>query len=333
MAERVARAVLYEGYLLYPYRPSVKNRHRWTFGGLYPPRWTAGHDGDAGEFLTECLVRGSPRTVIEPKLGFLHLVKRTMHDLSSREVESLQVGEERLEAWQEAVEVAVLPPARPIEDLADARRDQPFDFGARRDRSPVLDPDGRVVGFVIRQSPAICGMVEASARLLEGSLYRVTFRVRNLTELADAAAKGRDQALLHSLASAHLVLRVREGEFISLLDPPVGLERHAAECRNVGVWPVLVGNGTEKDTLLASPIILYDYPQVAPESPGDFFDSTEIDEMLVLRIQTLTPDEKKMMAAVDARARALLERTGAMGPEDLLSLHGTMRDGGGGGTE
>jgi hypothetical protein len=334
MAERIARALLYEGYLLYPYRPSVKNRHRWTIGGLYPPRWIAtGGAGDACEFQTEFLVTGSPRTVIEPKLRFLHLVKRTVHDRSTREVESLQVGKEWLHGWQEAVEIAVLPPARPIEDLVRGRRDQPFDFGARQDQSSVCGPDGREVGLVIRQSRAIQGMVEASAQHLEGRLYRVTFRVQNLTALSDAAASDRELALLHSLASAHLVLRVRGGEFVSLLDPPAGLERHAAACRNVGVWPVLVGTGTEKDTLLASPIILYDYPQVAAESPGDFFDSTEIDEMLVLRIQTLTQDEKRMMAAVDERARALLERTGALRPEDLLSLHGTMRDPGEGGKE
>jgi hydrogenase maturation protease len=260
-------------------------------------------------------------------------VKRTVHDASSREVESLQVGEEWLHGWQEAVEIAVLPPARPIGDLVRGRRDQPFDFEARGDRSPVRGADGQVMGLVIRQSPAICGMVEASAQCLEGNLYRVTFRVRNLTLLADTAEESRDQALLHSLVSAHLILRVRGGDFVSLLDPPEALKRHAAECRNLGVWPVLVGNGTEKSTLLASPIILYDYPQVAAEIPGDFFDSTEIDEMLVLRIQTLTPTEKRMMAAVDERARALLERTRALGPDDFLSLHGTMRDGGGEGKE
>ena len=36
LVDRIVNAVLYEGYLLYPYRPSVKNRQRWTFGGLYP---------------------------------------------------------------------------------------------------------------------------------------------------------------------------------------------------------------------------------------------------------------------------------------------------------
>jgi hypothetical protein len=77
--------------------------------------------------------------------------------------------------------------------------------------------------------------------------------------------------------------------------------------------------------MLASPIILYDYPQVAPESPGDLFDATEIDEILTLRILALTEEEKQAMAAVDKRAQALLTRTESLAREQLLGLHGTIR--------
>ena len=118
---------------------------------------------------------------------------------------------------------------------------------------------------------------------------------------------------------------VERGEFVSLMDPPEQWREAAAACRNVGIWPVLVGEEGQKDTMLSSPIILYDYPQVAPESPGDFFDGTEIDEMLTLRIMTLTDEEKGAMAAVDERAGALLARTEALAREQLLGLHGTVR--------
>jgi hypothetical protein len=80
-----------------------------------------------------------------------------------------------------------------------------------------------------------------------------------------------------------------------------------------------------RDTLLSSPIILYDYPQVAPESPGDLFDATEIDEILSLRILAMSDTEKREMAAVDARALALLERTEALTPEQWQAMHGTLR--------
>ncbi len=46
---------------------------------------------------------------------------------------------------------------------------------------------------------------------------------------------------------------------------------------------MLVGVQPERDMLLCSPIILYDYPQIAPESAADFCDATEMDEMLTLR--------------------------------------------------
>jgi hydrogenase maturation protease len=78
--------------------------------------------------------------------------------------------------------------------------------------------------------------------------------------------------------------------------------------------------------MLASPIILYDYPQIAPESPGDLFDGTEIDEILALRIMTMTDSEKLEMRNSDDRARKILERTEALPMEHLMKLHGTLRE-------
>src|SRR5262249_46652871 len=135
----------------------------------------------------------------------------------------------------------------------------------------------------------------------------------------------RDAALLRSLIATHAILGVRQGEFVSLLDPPACWREAAAACRNLGTWPVLVGEPGQQDMMLASPIILYDYPQIAPESPGDFFDGAEIDEMLTLRVLTLTDEEKSSMSAVDDRARALLARVEGIAREQLLGLHGTVR--------
>jgi len=78
--------------------------------------------------------------------------------------------------------------------------------------------------------------------------------------------------------------------------------------------------------MLASPIILYDYPQIAPESAGALFDGTEIDEILSLRILTLTDEEKRQMRETDPQARSLLERTEALDAEQWMQLHGVMRD-------
>ena len=57
LARAVADAVLYEGYLLYPYRRSSgKNRVRWQFGVLAPRPWLAA-TGAAG--VTDTSVAGS----------------------------------------------------------------------------------------------------------------------------------------------------------------------------------------------------------------------------------------------------------------------------------
>ncbi len=78
--------------------------------------------------------------------------------------------------------------------------------------------------------------------------------------------------------------------------------------------------------MISSPIILYDYPMVAPESPGDLFDAAEIDEILSLRILTMTDEEKREMRHVDAHARRILERTESLPAEDFMKMHGTLRD-------
>ena len=103
------------------------------------------------------------------------------------------------------------------------------------------------------------------------------------------------------------------------------MQTFVKECQNIRTWPVLVGNEGERNTMLSSPIILYDYPQIAPESPGPLFDGSEIDEILSLRILTLT-DEEKVQMRQDERTREILERTEALTPEQFMKLHGTIRE-------
>ena len=90
---------------------------------------------------------------------------------------------------------------------------------------------------------------------------------------------------------------------------------------------MLVGDPAknERDAMLSSPIILYDYPQIAPESPGDLFDGLEIDEILTLRVMAMSDAEKIEMRQVDEQARKILERTENMSSDHLLKMHGVMR--------
>jgi hypothetical protein len=175
---------------------------------------------------------------------------------------------------------------------------------------------------IIRRKFPIEGRIEVSASEIQQGVFRLTLRFDNITACQPIS---RNAALMQSLASAHTVLQVRAGEFISQIDPPEDLQNAVETCQNIGVWPVLAGESGARDTMLGSPIILYDHPQIAPESKGDLFDSTEIDEVLTLRILTLTDAEKDDLRRSDERARGMLERLEASPPEHLLELHGTMR--------
>jgi hypothetical protein len=351
LVERLVNAVLYEGYILYPYRPSaVKNRQRFNFGALCPENYSVAQQGtEAWSMQTECLVRGGRRTAIEVKARFLHLLAREVGvpiaDWKDEElqasgfetrfqvVESLEVGDRLFQTWQEAVERDVSAPNLNLNDLVAEPRRLTFAFPSKREVEPLREASGKIVGVIVRKQESVEGAIELRAEQLrdpqsairDPQLFKVSVRILNETKFEDAKSRSRDDALMQSLVSTHTILSVGDGEFVSLLDPPADLRDAAAGCHNVGTWPVLVGEAGESDCMLSSPIILYDYPEIAPESPGDLFDGTEIDEILTLRILTLTEDEKRAMRGVDERARQILERTETMPVEQMMKMHGAMR--------
>ena len=306
LVEKIANAVLYEGYMLYPYRPSaIKNQHRFNFGVIYPQDYGVA----ANEHFcmqTECLLEKDWRVALDARVRFLHLTAR--------------------EGWQEAVEREVRAPAIGLDDLLSTPRRISFvvptswsNRSRRANGSAALE--------------TINGEIEISAQQLADRIFKLTVRILNVTPLPEAQNMSRESALSRSMVSTHTILTARGGEFISSLDPPEALREMAGSCRNICAYPVLVGVEGARDAVLSSPIILYDYPQIAPESPGDLFDGTEIDEMLALRILTLTDEEKDEMRYGDARARRILERTEALPVQQLMKLHGrarAMRQAGGG---
>jgi hypothetical protein len=324
LVDQIANAVLYEGYLLYPYRPSVKNRQRWTFGGLYPQSYSRTHEGtDPWMAQTECLAQAGEGAGLSVRVRFLHLQVRRVERLDS----PLAGAPEAVypHVWQEAVEREVAAGAPDLAELAARAQTREFAFPSWCEEEPSLGPHYALEGTTIREQQPLAGAVELSAERVTERLYKLTVKIFNRTPFEPASRTNRDEALLSSMVSTHTILGIRGGEFVSMLDPPQPWREIAAGCRNIGTWPVLVGESEARDTILSSPIILYDYPQIAPESPGDLFDATEIDEILTLRILTLTDEEKRVMAAVDERARALLERTESIAREQLMGLHGTIR--------
>jgi hydrogenase maturation protease len=280
--EKIANAVLYEGYMLYPYRPSaVKNQQRFNFGVLYPRDYCDAQIGsDNWQMRTECVVLGSGTTSLEVKVRFLQMVLED--DL------------------QEGVERALSVPAVTLSSIEAQPLQQAFRFAG------------------------IEGGWELQSQHLGGDSFKITLVIRNLAGPVDGSGT-RDQILLRSLVSVHSILDVTGGTFVSSIDPPEEFRAAVAECSNLGTWPVLVGDEGTRETVLSAPIILYDYPQIAPESAGDLFDGTEIDEILALRILTLTDAEKLEVRNGDNRARQILERTEMLPPEHFQKLHGALR--------
>jgi hypothetical protein len=302
---QIADAVLYEGYILWPYRRSaLKNRQRWTFGGVYPRGHSEGREDDPWTVRAQCLLRGGEASDVDVRVRFLQVVRRqlTQH---GKPVDELTVDGERHLSWEEATE----------REIAGAG---PIAVPAGGEEEPLGDG-----GAVVRSWRELEGEVRVGGEAVAERLMRVTVEVDNTTPFAGG---GREEALELTFCSTHVVLRAARGEFVSLTDPPFELREEAAACDNRGLWPVLVGEPHERGTLLASPIILEDHPRIAPESPGDLFDGGEIDQLLTLNILSLTDEEKAEMRATDPRAREILDRTEALSEEELMKLHGAVRD-------
>ena len=203
----------------------------------------------------------------------------------------------------------------------------PFAFPGESETEPIVASDGRLVGRVVRERMPIAGAVAIQTERLAGqpSLVRARLTVRNLSPCDAPALRARPGAAARSSSARTLLLAMSRGQFVSLLDPPAPAREAAAQCENVRTWPVLIGAAGERTVMLSSPIILHDYPEIAPESPGDLFDATEIDEILTLRTMTLTDDEKREARATDPRAAAIIDRVDAMPAEILERLHGAIR--------
>lgn len=325
LAIKVADAVLYEGYMLYPYRPSaIKNRQRWSFGILYPPDYQEVRAGtERASMHSECLLAPLDNPTLQIQLRFLHLVSRQVFESVEERlvaVEALRIDEHLTESWDEAAERSVEFQLRSVGD----EHRFAFEFSGEETTELLQGKDGQARGSVVRQQRQVTGTVLIATEKIGDSVLKLSLEVNNTSPMHQNTGD-RDSALLHSFLSAHVILAVTGGEFISLLDPPTHLQEAARACSNVGNFPVLVGSEGERDMLLCSPILLYDYPRTAPESAGDFYDSTEMDEMLTLRVLTLTNDEKTEMSRADDRARALLERTQQTAREQLMKTHGAVR--------
>ncbi|MGK5545866.1 hypothetical protein ACSNOH_14195 [Streptomyces sp. URMC 127] len=331
----VADAVLYEGYLLYPYRRSSgKNRVRWQFGVLAPRDWAEAQgpevpgvagSADSWRQRTECLVRVTgPAPVVRVRVRFLQVQRKRVERRTAAgayvTAASLDAGGAVHLPFDEAVphecDIAV-----PLADLLSGEREYAVGAPGGTETEDVGGGAGRVLRERLPlRARALVHAEEADAAR---RLYRLRVRTEN-TGTAGAAST-RDEALRHALIATHTVIGGDGLCFLSLLDPPPWALPYAGGCRNLHTFPVLAGEPGACDLVLSSPIILPDHPRVAPESPGDLHDAAEIDEILTLRTMLLTDEEKREARATDRRAAEILDRVETMPPEVLGRLHGAIR--------
>ena len=314
---RMANAVLYEGYILYPYRASAqKNRSRWQFGVVMPSAYTAADPSESAVTQTECVLEHSGQPTVQIILRFLQVQRRTVEGSPAA-------------AWDEAVEREIEFTVDRAELLGEGCV-KDFAVAGGEDREPLADggdpQDGPGTGDTIRRREPLAGAVSVRATEIAGPwrAVRLRIRVENLS-MADPVPQHREEALPWALVAAHMIISVSGGEFISMTDPPIWARAAVAECENIGGWPVLGDPDGGRQVMLSAPIILYDNPELAPESPGELYDGTEIDEILTLRTLALSDEEKVEARATDPRAAALIDRVESMDAPTMARLHGTIR--------
>jgi len=315
-ARAVADAVLYEGYLLYPYRAtSRKNQSRWQFGVLGPQGAADAGIGEDDTLSAQVLVGSHAIPSLSGVVRFLQLQHRAAErDVGGRfqPTEELSTGSASWLTWDEAVESEIA-----IDRFAVTSLPRTLDISVPMGSEIEMLDGGRLV----RTRRALHGQLDISAER-DGELLRVSFEVRNVAP----PAADKDEAIATSLIGTHLLLEVTDGEFVSLLEPPDSAASAVGRCSQHRCFPVLAGPPGANDLVLVSPIILYDHPEIAEQSKGALYDSTEIDEILTLRIMTMTEEEKAQARATDPLAAQIIDRCDAMSPEAMLDLHGVLRN-------
>jgi hypothetical protein len=330
-ARRVADAILYEGYLLYPYRGSAqKNQVRFQFGVLMPPAYCEADPSETSAFQTECLLECADDAQVLVTVRFLQLQHRIVQEVprdggEPRDVASLEVDGTEYTSWQEAAERQQQASAS-VGALLGKDRNLEFHIGSGESSEDLNDAGGRQAGRLIRRWAGLDGRIQLSAARVAGpyGALRLRLRVENRAD-PEVPPGTRDEALGYAMIAAHALIGVPGGAFLSQTDPPEWAAAEVAACTNIGTWPVLAGPAECRDLMLSSPVILYDHPEVAAESAGDLFDATEIDEILTLRTLALTDAEKREARATDPRAAQLMDRMDSMPPEMLERMHGAIR--------
>jgi hypothetical protein len=309
--EQLIDALLYEGYALYPYTPgAAKNATPTPFGILYPPTYAAALHSTFARLELRCELRAPPDAVLSAEVRFLAAAGER-HEAAPHRVRLADVT------------VGVLAASSATGEPGTSRQwdqpgvnGQPGTSGQPGQPSASGQPGTQREIEIAQESPGrLLLALGLSAHELHSGSYEVTLAVENRTPCAHGLDRSR--ALTHSLLSTHPILRVSGGRFSSPLECP---------CENVNTFPVLAS--ATDDAVIGAAIVLPDHPRIAPESRGGMFDSTEIEEALLLHVRTLSDTEREEIERQDPLVREMVARAAAATPDDILALHGrvTLRD-------
>jgi hypothetical protein len=275
--EPLLDSLLWEGYALYPYTPTATKNATPTPFGIVYP----------------------PVYAATLQSTYDHLELRCVLEAApdavlAAELRFLAPGGERHQAVERRIEL----PGAMVGALA---------------RAPAVKHASAACGGA--EDPPLAVELTLQASELGRGEYEVVLRVANHTLVSSGL--DRADALSRSLLSAHPVVRVTGGRFVSPLERP---------CRSINTFPILASPAD--DVVLGAAIVLPDHPEIAPESRGGLFDCTEIEEALLLHVQALSDAERREIEAQDPAVREMIARAAAATPEEIIALHGrvTVRD-------
>jgi hypothetical protein len=325
-ARGIANAVLYEGYLLYPYTASAaKNKMRWQFGVVVPKAYEAAGTGEHGDQQTEILLDVLGDARIDVLVRFLHVEARIVEALQGERfvaVPSLEIGGTQHLTFDETVECEV--PLRLEVDRADSAS-APVRFEAYESVEELRNGSGALFGRIVRRRWPLAGKLDAGLEIVDGNPALRKLQIRLENHSAVVAADERGAVLQTAFISAHTLLAIESGAFLSPIDPPQYAEAATETLVNRHTWPILMGDGTSdaqrSPLALSSPIVLGDFPEIGKKTETDAFDATEIDELLTLSVLSLSDAERAEARATDPRARAIVDRAERFGAADIARLH------------
>ena len=323
---------LYEGYSLYPYyRSAIKNQKPIPFGVIFPKDYNAYNGHSHSHIQSQTIIHGNGDLTVSIDARFLHLRQTELFKKNNNSEEftpafDLEVEGKTYQAGSPTIERNIQTDWLRINDLIKGGKTIPFLFESFNEGEMIFNEEKEIVAKRMTSISEINGVVQIQAEELNDidDSFRLTVTVTNLTPLENAGKRTRDEALLQSFLSTHIILQTQDGAFISHQDTPAKWQPAIGNCNNINTWPILIDK--DNTTLLSSPIILYDYPEINAVSSGDLFDSTEIEEALLLHVNLLSDEEKKRIGGNDEKLRAMLNKVSSLTPEDLNVYHSVMKD-------